>query len=150
MTQVDQFKIVNNNNSRGLKFHFAQGYQDNVTINNVAFAQPGQAASQNFGANFGGFNRFINVDFVLHNDGTDKSTDGASKITLSQQIDYLMDDIIQGQSTGFSNVRFTLTIYRDSSTKTYIGVVEDVTINGDTNDGNFVRGSIRLRQTAAS
>lgn len=146
MSQLNQFKIVNNDNSKGLKFAWAEGFGDSITINNITIPSAGQDASQNYVANFGGFKRIIRVDFVLQNDGTDKSTDGSSKITLSQQADHLMDTggVVQGNSTGQYNVTYTVTIYRDGATKEYTGGVEDISVDWDSSNGILMKGSFNL------
>ncbi len=144
MSVVNQFQIVNNDNSTGLKFHFANGVNDNITIYNLSFQLPGASASSNYSRNWGGFKRLITIDFVLTNDGTDKSTDGSSKITLSQQQDHLMETVIQGNSTGTTNVSYTITIYRDGATKTYTGSIEDITINWTNSEANQMGGTLNL------
>lgn len=142
--QVDQFRIVNNDNSKGLKFHYAESFGDAITINNVSVAAPGQSASQNFIRNFGGFKRIINVDFMLFNDGTDKSTDASSKITLSQQRKHLQGDtgVIQGNSTGQSSVTYTVSIFEDGAITEYTGGIEDINVRYS--DGMRLAGSFNL------
>jgi len=89
------------------------------------------------------------VEFILTNDSTDKSTTGASIITLSQQRDFLMatDGVIQGVlvSEQQFDVKYTLTIFEDGATKDFTGTVEDITLNNDiSNEANIVRGTLNL------
>ena len=142
---VNEFKIVNNDSVKGLKFHWGEVVADNITINNVTIAAAGQSSTANFATNFGGFRRLITVDFTLFNDGTDKSTDLSSKITLTQQWDHLMDTVVQGFSTAQSNVTFTLTTFSDGASRTYNGVLEDINLNGDPRTGgNKIEGILTL------
>lgn len=142
---VNQFQIVNNDNSTGIKFHWADAYGDSITINNISVQQPGASASSNYSRNWGGFKRLISVDFVLFSDGsTDKSTDGSTKITLSQQQDHLMDTVVQGNNGTQSDVTYTVTIYRDGATKTFTGSLEDISIRASTSESNMLRGSLNL------
>ena len=143
-SQINQFKIVNLDNNKGLKFHYAESFGNNITINSVSIPAAGQAASQNYVANFGGFKQIINVSFVLFNDGTDKSTDASNKIKLSEQEDHLLDNVIQGNSTGQSNVTYQVTVWRDGLAKTYEGMIEDVSTNATENPLIMV-GSFNLQ-----
>ena len=79
------------------------------------------------------------------NDGSDKSTDASSKVTLSDQWDHLMDDVIQGNSTAQSSVTYTVTLYRDGATKTYTGVIEDINVTGG-QKGTVLTGSFNLTE----
>jgi hypothetical protein len=144
MTVINQFKLVNNDNSKGIKFHYAKGVKDNITISNVTVQQTGKTASDNYARNWGGFKRIISVDFVLKNDGSDKSTAGDSIVTLNQQWDYLMDQVIQGNLNGAQNVTYTATIYIEGATKTYTGAIEDITIGENQGDSNSLAGSFNL------
>ena len=100
-------------------------------------------------ANFGGFKRIITVDFALFNDGTDKSTSSDSIITLRQQKEFLQETVIQGVGSGDSqaDVTYTLTIYEDSTTKTYTGGIEDISIRAEPGtEGTLLRGTLNLLQ----
>ena len=144
--QVNEFKLVNNDNSKGIKFMFAQGYGDNITINNVVIPAAGQSSDNNFVRNYGGFKRIIRVDFTLYNDGSDKSTDASSKVSLSEQRKHLMDSsgVIQGDSTGQSNVTYTVTLYEDGASTTYTGGVEDITCDFAGDNAMVLSGSFNL------
>jgi len=147
--QIDEFKILNNDNNLGLKFHFARGSGQSININNISLSAPGQPATKNFARNFGGFKKIIRVDFTLFNDGTDKSTDGSNKVTLSEQEDHLMDDagVVQGNSNGQSSVTYTVTVFRDGASKTYNGAIEDITVDATLEDNPLVlNGSFNLTQ----
>jgi|SRR6056297_2584286 len=145
---TNQFKIVNNSNSKGLKFLSATALTDNITINNVSIASAGQQSSQNFSRNYGGFKRLITVNFILNNDGTDKSTDASSKVTLSEQQDHLLGDdgVIQGVGVGDtqSDIKYTLTIYRDGATTDLTGNVEDISLNYGGQESNILQGSLNF------
>lgn len=144
----NEFKLVNNSNNKGIKFAWANNVVDNVSINNISFNIPGGASADNFIANFGGFKRLITIDFVLQNDGTDKSIDGDNIITLSQQWDYLLDTIIQGKSGSgaYFDVLYSLTIYRDGSpNKSYTGGIDDISLIGNpATSGTLINGSLTL------
>ena len=71
MSSVNQFKIENLSNSKGLIFHSAQAVGDNVTLQNATFSVGGASSQQNFGRNFGGFKRLISINFELRDDGPD-------------------------------------------------------------------------------
>lgn len=149
MSVVNQFKLVNNSNSKGIKFLTATAVSDNITINNIKFATPGAAASSNYSANWGGFQRLISVTATLHSDGvTDKSTDASSKITLIQQKQHLMNSggVIQGTggSDAQSDVRWTVTLYMSGTTETITGTIEDFTINGDTGSATTLTCTFNL------
>ena len=85
---------------------------------------------------------------MLTNDGTDKSTEGASIITLSQQRDYLLGSggVVQGFASGESqsDVKWKLTIYEDGATKSFTGSLEDININNSNNESTVARGSLNL------
>lgn len=143
---INQFKIVNNDNSKGLKFHYIESIQDSVTLNNISYTLAGSDSSSNYISNWGGNDRLITANFVLMNDGTDKSTDSSSIITLSQQWDYLMDQVVEGYSTDQSDVTHTLTIYRDGSTTTKTGIIDNINIDGNPSTaGNKITGNLTLK-----
>jgi len=143
---VNQFKLVNNSSNKGIKFHYAEGFGDNITISNVSVQNPSQSASNNYARNWGGFKRILSVQFVLANDGTDKSTDGSSKVTLTAQHDHVMDTIIQvpGAGDSVSDITYTMTVWMDGAAKTYTGALEDISINGSNANGNQLAGSFNL------
>lgn len=143
---LNEFKIVNLSNNKGLKFAFATATADRITIGNVTFSIAGQESTGNYGANWGGFKRYVTINFKLTNDGTDKSTDSTSKITLRQQWDYLMgaNGIIQGNSSSQSAVRWRLTIYRDGTTDTITGLIEDIDIQWNGQEANQMSGTLTL------
>lgn len=147
---INEFKIENLSNAKGLKFHSAQSVSDSLSVNNVSLPLAGQDTTKSFIRNFGGFVRIITVNFMLTNDGTDKSTDGSNIITLSQQRDYLnaSGGVIQGVGAGDKqfDVKYRLTLYEDGATKTLIGSVEDLSFNNDVNEANIVRGSINFSE----
>lgn len=146
---IGQYRLTNNSNSKGIKFHYARGVNQSVTIQNIKIKSPGNPASSNYAANWGGFDRIISVEFVLRNDGTDKSTNGSSKVTLSQQEDFLLDEIIQGDNGVQSNVSYTLRIYRDGAAKTYTGVVEDISLNSDiSGDSTQITGTLNFYEAS--
>jgi hypothetical protein len=148
---VNQFKIENLSNGKGLKFHSASRVGDALSIKNVDVAFGGQS-NQNYSRNFGGFSRIISVDFRLNNDGTDKSTDASNIITLSQQEDYLMgpNGVMQGKDAGdiISDVKFRLTLYEDGATKTITGGVSEISIDGSSDDANHWLGSLNIFEGA--
>lgn len=143
---VNQFKLVNNSNNKGIKFHFAEGFNDNITISNVSVQNASSTSGTNYSRNWGGFKRIINVSFVLYNDGTDKSTDGSNKITLTQQHDHLMETIVQGTGSGDSvpDITYTATIWMDGAAKTYTGSLEDINISGRKDSANQLSGSFNI------
>lgn len=153
MSQINQFKLERLNSAgtsvKGIKFHFGSTNSDNITFNNISFAQPNASADNNYISNLGGFKRLVSIDFALFNDGTDKSTDSSSKVTLTQQISNLMasDGILQGKASGesLSDVTFRLTVYEDGASLTYNGVLEDFTLDKSSSNGNIVRGSLTLQ-----
>ena len=147
MTIVNSFQIVNNSNSKGIKFHYITSYNDSVVVNNISFLQAGSNAASNFIANFGGFRRIIGVEFVLFDDGTDKSTSAESIVTLTQQRDFLMESVLQGTGGGDSqsDVTYTLTIFENGITKTFTGGVEDMSLNASPGTaGNRLFGTLNL------
>lgn len=150
MTSVNQSKIENLSNNKGLKFHNAWIVTDNVTVNNISIANPNGDTTKNYSRNWGGFRRLITVNFLLFNDGTDKSTDTASKITLSSQRNYLTEPsgVIQGKSsasgTNVSDIVYRLTVYEDGITNTYSGSIEDISISSTPDESNMLRGSINM------
>src|SRR6056297_1351916 len=143
---INEFKITNNSNNKTLKFHYAASVQDSISVNNVSFAIPGQSSSDNFVANFGGFKDLVTIDFILFNDGTDKSDDSSSIITLKQQRDYLKNVIIQGKGSGDSqsDVNYTIVYYTPDGSSNETGGIESVDINSDTKASNQYRGTIIL------
>ena len=145
---VNEFKLERLNSSnvsqKGIKFLIASGLGDNITVNNISFAQPGSTSDNNFSQNWGGFKRLISVDAILHDDGTDKSTDGSSKITLTQQHDHLMGPggVIQvGSAVDF---KYRTTIYMNGASKTITGSVEDISIRADTSNSNILRVTFNM------
>jgi len=146
MTQVNVNQIVNTDNSRGLKFHYANTISDSISIANIAVTAPGQTADNNYISNFGGFKRLISVEFVLMNDGSDKSTDTSSKVTLKDQWTHLMDNVIQGNSTGQTNVTYTVTAYTADGNQTFTGGIEEISITGASADGLRLSGTLTLQQ----
>ena len=143
---INQSKITNNSNNKGLKFHWISTVNDNLTVNNVSFSQVGSDASQNYVANLGGFKDLLTADFALYEDGTDKSTDGDNIITLKQQRDYLKNTIIQGIGAGDSqgDVLYTLTMFISGTTEDTIGGIDGVQIRFSPQEANLLRGSITL------
>lgn len=136
MSVVNQFKLVNNSNNKGIKFLTATAISDNITVNNIKFASAGAAASSNYSANWGGFQRLISVTATLHSDGTtDKSTDASSKVSLIEQKQHLMNatGVIQGTggSDSQSDVKWTVTLYISGTSETIVGTIEDFTVSGD-------------------
>jgi hypothetical protein len=109
----------------------------------------GQEAANNFGVNFG-YKRLISVDFVLLNDGTDKSLTSENKITLTEQWRYLMETVVQGFTTNEQyKTKFELTLYTDSGTWTVSGNLEDISVRGDlSNNSNRIEGRLSLYQSA--
>ncbi len=144
--QVNEFKLVNDNTSKGIKFMFAQGYGDNITVNNIVIPAAGKSSDNNFVRNYGGFKRIIRVDFTLYNDGTDKSTDSSSKVSLSAQRKHLMDGdgVIQGNLTGQSDVTYTVTLYEDGASNTYTGGIEDIACDFAGDNALALSGSFNL------
>lgn len=148
---INEFKLKNLSNSKEISFHWGKSVRDNITVNNISINKPGASADNNFSANFGGFKRLISVDFALYNDGTDKSSDGSSIITLSQQIDFIQETILQGVggSDSIQDVSFQITVYRDATAKTYTGVIESLDLNADPEQaGTIIFGSLTLQQAA--
>jgi len=150
---VNQFKIERlradgSTVDKGLKFHSAYVTSDSIQVNNVSLPIAGQDTTKNFSRNFGGFQRLVTVNFILNDDGSDKSTDGASIITLSQQRDYLQatDGVIQGVASGENqiDVKYKLTIYENAATKTITGTIEDINIGVSGSETNLLRGSLNL------
>lgn len=133
---------------KGLKLAFARNVGDSIQVNNVSLPLAGQDSTKNFSRNFGGFQRLVTVDFVLTNDGTDKSTEGANVISLKEQRDYLMKTggVIQGIATGEQqfDVKYKLTIYEDGTTTEIIGTIEDINIQGNNNESNIFSGSLNM------
>jgi hypothetical protein len=144
--QVNQFKLVNNDTSKGIKFMFAQGYGDDITVNNIVIPATGQSSDKNFVRNYGGFKRLIRVDFSLYNDGTDKSTDSSNKVSLSAQRKHIMDSagVIQGNSTGQSSVTYTVTLWEDGAANTYVGGIENVNCSFAGDNAMVLTGSFNL------
>ena len=148
---VNQFQIVNNNNSKGLKFHWARSVTDNVTVKVVKFALAGGAATSNYARNWGGFDRIVTVDFALASDGTtDKSTSSDNIVGIWDQWEFLMETVIQGFSTSQNDVTYTLTIYIDGGTETFNGQVEDITITGTVDEANILRGTLNFTVASIS
>jgi len=146
---VNEYKIVNNSNSSGIKFHFARNSTDSISVQNINIKQPGKSADNNYSRNWGGFDRIISVDFVLANDGSDKSTDAASKVTIASQKNYLMENVVQGVGGGdsVSDITYTLTLFEDGASKTYTGTIENISCKwGSDGESNFYTGSISFYQ----
>jgi hypothetical protein len=142
---VNQFRIVNNDNNKGIIFYFGKVTANSITVSNVSIPAAGQSADNNYIANLGGFKRIISVDFFLFNDGLDKSTDGQNKVILDDQRDYLLDEVIQGFSTSQASVSYTITTSTTNGTKTYTGGIEDINLNEDpSNGGNRIQGTLNL------
>jgi len=148
MTSINQSKIENLSSNLGLKFHNAWIVTDNVTINNISIANPTGNSTENYSRNWGGFRRLITVNFLLFNDGTDKSITSASKITLSDQRNYLNQGtgVIQSKAiaSNVADVVYRLTVYEDGITNTYSGSIEDINIASTPDESNMLRGSINM------
>lgn len=144
---VNQFKIVNNSNGKGLKFHWANSVSTNISVNNITLDFAGGASSSNIVTNLGGFKRLRVVEFVLYNDGTDKSTTGDNIITLADQRDYLLDTIIEGKAVAdsYSEVTFTLTTFADGTTHTITGGIDSIGLDERPSDsGVTIVGTITI------
>lgn len=143
---VDEYKIVNNVTSKGLKFFNAFVVSDNVTVNNVSIAQAGGKSTANFARNLGGFRRLLTIDFLLINDGTDQSTSGDNKVTISEQNDFLTSatGVIQADGGNQFDVKYTLTVFRDGVVTDIVGSVEDLSIRGSPSEANILRGTLNL------
>ena len=131
-----------------LKLYKNSVVSDNITLNSVNLPSPTKSASNNIVSNLGGFSRLITVNFILINDGTDRSTTSDSKITLDEQWDYLMENIIQEAGTGNKQreISYSITYSRFSSTKTIIGIVENISITPNEDSPTLLNGSITIRQ----
>ena len=154
MSSVNQSKIDNLSTNEGLKFHNAWIGTDNVTVNNISVTNPTGDSSQNYSRNWGGFRRLLTINFLLFDDGSDKSTTAQSKITLSEQRNYLNQPsgIIQKKTGGanISEITYRITIYEDGATNTYFGSIEDVTIASQPNEANMLKGSLNLFESSTS
>lgn len=151
MSSINQSYLKNKENNKLLKFYNSSRVSDNITINNIFFSLPENTVDSNFGGNFGGFNNLISVDFMLFNDGTDKSGDASSIITLKQQKEYLKNTIIQGKGSGtYSDVKFELSIWTSDGNDVYTGIMEDITLAQDAGrEANVIRGTLTLQRTSA-
>ena len=56
---VNEFKLErldsNGATTKGIKFHWARAFSDNITVNNISVPLAGQDSSSNYSANWGGF-----------------------------------------------------------------------------------------------
>lgn len=140
----DKFRLTNNDNSKGIKFHWAGNVSDRVQPNIISIPLAGSDSSQNLVFNLGGFKRIISLDFRLLDNGEDKSTSTDSIVTVIDQWDFLIDTVLQGQTSGQEAVSFTLQIWRgtdETPAKTYNGYLEDLGVNPI--DGTpYVNGSL--------
>lgn len=147
MSVINQFKLKNNSNNKEIKFHWAESVNTNITINNVTLDAAGQTSDNNYVSNFGGFKRLKIVDFALFNDGSDKSTDASSIVTLTQQKDFLLDEVVEGTAIGdsVSDITYTLTTYSDGTTSTITGGIDNISVDeAPSNAGTIIRGTVTL------
>lgn len=146
MAVTDNFRLTNDNTSKGIKFHWGGNVTDVISLNSVTIPIPGETSENNVVTNIGGLKRLITFDFRLVNDGTDKSTSSDSKITLQDQWDFLMDTVVEGSTAGEQHkVSYTIQIYRNGVTKTFTGILQQVQVNPS--DGSpFIEGSLTLEE----
>jgi hypothetical protein len=87
----------------GLIIHSFEDVEDSVYANPFSFTMPNSNSTQNINMSLGGFNRTITVRCFLKHDSNpsiDKRTNktvGSPKITLNEQWNYLMDEIVQNR-----------------------------------------------------
>lgn len=146
MSDIYQFKIENLNNSKGMYFYQGDNVNDSVSSLALKFPIPLQESSNNVILNLGGFSRTLSLNFILKERGTSVSTNVSdSVITLKQQWEYLMDDIIQGGNQEQVEYRITIYFYSNGSgtTMTYNGMIEDISISPP-NGGQTLDGSLSL------
>lgn len=167
---VDTYSFVlSNNKSKGIKFHSAENVTENVTINAISFAIPGQTSKDNISLNLGGFTKLISFNFKLKSRGTDVSchitsgsltNDSDDIVTLKEQWEWIMgsdtiDGIVQdssgsGNTTGLS---YTIRVYFDDEEgtqyKDYSGTLEDISIE-PVNGESFLRGRLTLKQAGSN
>lgn len=157
---VNEFKLERLNSAgvvqQGIKFHFASGIDDSIMFNNVSMPSAGQDSNSNFAVNFG-VKRLFKIDFILANDGTDKSVTGLSVVTLTQQWKYLMGDpvtyasnsVVQGFVANQQyKTKFKCTIYSDGTTWTLTGNLEDINVRPLQSGGNVIEGSFTMFASA--
>ena len=70
------------------------------------------------------------------------------QITLSQQQDHLLgtDGVVQGTggSDSQSDIKYTLTVYRDGATTDLTGNVEDISLSSNAQESNIMRGTLNF------
>lgn len=161
MANTYQFRL-SNNKSKSILFHSASGVTENVTINSISFAIPGQTSDQNISLNLGGFTKLTSLNFKLVDNGTDVS-EGDNIVTLKEQWDYIMGDETSGEdglvqdssgSGNTTNLLYTLRVWftnKDGSSqyKYYTGTLEDISIEPVEGE-SFLRGRLTLRQAGSN